>query len=152
MTEMEKILKGNYQAHAVGSYNSDVMDTFGNGVKAGEDIDNFTLVEIVYDPATGEETCVQLTDVANEGLLACTPETRHFEFEKMDSFFNGKVEPLKDVPEFTNFMIKFSDTPVLGLLAGLILTAIIQSSSASVGILQAFCKTGVSTSKNPCLI
>ena len=92
MTEMEKILKGNYQVHAVGSYNSDVMDTFGNGVKAGEDIDNFTLVEIVYDPATGEETCVQLTNVANEGLLACTPETRHFEFERMDSFYNGKDE------------------------------------------------------------
>lgn len=56
---------------------------------------------------------------------------------------SGAVEPLKNVPEFTNLMIKFSDTPVLGLLAGLILTAIIQSSSASVGILQAFCKTGV---------
>lgn len=54
---------------------------------------------------------------------------------------SGAVEPLKDVPEFTNILLKFSN-PVLGLLAGTVLTAIIQSSSASVGILQALCKTG----------
>ena len=51
------------------------------------------------------------------------------------------VEPLKDVPEFTNILTMFSN-PILGLLAGAILTAIIQSSSASVGILQALCATG----------
>lgn len=51
------------------------------------------------------------------------------------------VEGLKDVPEFTSLLLKFSN-PVLGMLAGLILTAIIQSSSASVGILQALCMTG----------
>lgn len=53
------------------------------------------------------------------------------------------VEPLKEVPEFANLMIKFAHNPFLSMMAGLILTAIIQSSSASVGILQAFCKTGV---------
>lgn len=51
------------------------------------------------------------------------------------------VEPLKDVPEFTNILTMFSN-PVLGVLAGALLTAIIQSSSASVGILQALCVTG----------
>ncbi len=51
------------------------------------------------------------------------------------------VKPLQDVPEFTNILLKFSN-PVLGMLAGLVLTAIIQSSSASVGILQALCVTG----------
>ena len=51
------------------------------------------------------------------------------------------VKPLADVPEFRNFLLVFSN-PILGMIAGLILTAIIQSSSASVGILQALCATG----------
>lgn len=51
------------------------------------------------------------------------------------------VSGLADVPEFTNLLLAFSH-PILGLLAGAVLTAIIQSSSASVGILQALCATG----------
>lgn len=54
---------------------------------------------------------------------------------------SGAVAPLADVPEFTNILTMFSQ-PVLGVLAGLVLTAVIQSSSASVGILQALCVTG----------
>lgn len=54
---------------------------------------------------------------------------------------SGAVKPLADVPEFTNILTMFSN-PILGMLAGLVLTAIIQSSSASVGILQALCITG----------
>ena len=54
---------------------------------------------------------------------------------------SAAVEPLADVPEFTNILMMFSN-PLLGILAGAILTAVIQSSSASVGILQALCKTG----------
>ena len=54
---------------------------------------------------------------------------------------SGAVKPLADVPEFTGLLLKFSN-PVAGILAGTILTAIIQSSSASVGILQALCMTG----------
>ncbi|MBU5469591.1 Na/Pi cotransporter family protein [Falcatimonas sp. MSJ-15] len=61
----------------------------------------------------------------------------------MDTMSNA-VKPLADVPEFTNILIRFSN-PVLGLIAGAILTAVIQSSSASVGILQALCKTGAVT-------
>lgn len=53
---------------------------------------------------------------------------------------SGAVEPLADVPEFAGIMTRFSN-PLLGTLAGLVLTAIIQSSSASVGILQALCVT-----------
>ncbi len=49
---------------------------------------------------------------------------------------SAAVEGLKEVPAFGELMIKFSN-PILGVLAGAILTAIIQSSSASVGILQA---------------
>ncbi|MGN0307288.1 MAG: Na/Pi cotransporter family protein [Lachnospiraceae bacterium] len=54
---------------------------------------------------------------------------------------SGAVKPLADVPEFTGILTAFSQ-PILGMLAGLILTAVIQSSSASVGILQALCITG----------
>lgn len=54
---------------------------------------------------------------------------------------SGAVKPLADVPEFTNLFVAFKN-PVLGMLVGAVLTAIIQSSSASVGILQAMCATG----------
>lgn len=54
---------------------------------------------------------------------------------------SGAVSGLKDVPEFTQILTMFSN-PILGMLAGIALTAIIQSSSASVGILQALCTTG----------
>lgn len=54
---------------------------------------------------------------------------------------SAAVEPLKDVPQFTNLLTMFSN-PILGMIAGAVLTAIIQSSSASVGILQALCVTG----------
>ena len=53
---------------------------------------------------------------------------------------SGAVEPLADVPEFTNILTMFHN-PFLGVLAGAVLTAIIQSSSASVGILQALSVT-----------
>lgn len=58
----------------------------------------------------------------------------------MDSM-SAAVKPLADVPEFTNILLAFSN-PILGVLAGTVLTAVIQSSSASVGILQALCMTG----------
>lgn len=57
---------------------------------------------------------------------------------------SAAVKPLADVPEFTGVLTMFSN-PILGMIAGLVLTAIIQSSSASVGILQALCATGALT-------
>ena len=54
---------------------------------------------------------------------------------------SSSVRPLADVPEFTGLLTMFSN-PVLGMLCGALLTAVIQSSSASVGILQALCATG----------
>ena len=51
------------------------------------------------------------------------------------------VSGLKDVPAFQQLFVTFQN-PILGVLAGAILTAIIQSSSASVGILQALAATG----------
>lgn len=64
----------------------------------------------------------------------------------MDAMSNA-VAPLADVPEFTNILTMFNN-PILGMLAGLIFTAVIQSSSASVGILQALCVTGAITYAN----
>lgn len=54
---------------------------------------------------------------------------------------SGAVSGLKDSPEFAKILIMFQN-PVMGILAGTILTAILQSSSASVGILQALALTG----------
>jgi phosphate:Na+ symporter len=57
---------------------------------------------------------------------------------------SGAMEPLKDEAWFTSLFLKFSN-PILGVLVGTLLTAIIQSSSASVGILQALSATGIVT-------
>ena len=54
---------------------------------------------------------------------------------------SGAVSGLKDVPEFTQLFLMFRN-PILGVLVGAVLTGIIQSSSASVGILQALSVTG----------
>ncbi len=53
----------------------------------------------------------------------------------------ASVSGLADIPEFQNLFLMFKN-PILGVLAGALLTAIIQSSSASVGILQALAITG----------
>ena len=54
---------------------------------------------------------------------------------------SGAVKPLANDPNFTSILTMFSN-PILGVIAGAVLTAVIQSSSASVGILQALCATG----------
>lgn len=56
-------------------------------------------------------------------------------------FMSSAFEPLKDVPEFTNILTRFTN-PFLGLILGFAVTTIMQSSSVSVGILQALCSTG----------
>ena len=55
---------------------------------------------------------------------------------------SSSVAPLAEVPQFASILTAFSN-PLLGMLAGMLFTAIIQSSSASVGILQALCSTGM---------
>ena len=54
---------------------------------------------------------------------------------------SGAVSPLADMPEFTDLMTAFTN-PLLGVLVGAAFTGIIQSSAASVGILQALAMTG----------
>lgn len=55
---------------------------------------------------------------------------------------SGAMKPLAENEQFTRLFLLFGENPLLGVLAGAILTAVIQSSSASVGILQALCMTG----------
>lgn len=57
-------------------------------------------------------------------------------------FMSESMEPLRDYPGFVTMMTKF-ENPILGVLAGTAITAIIQSSSASLGILQAIANQGV---------
>ncbi len=71
------------------------------------------------------------------GMILLGFATLMFGMETM----SGAVSGLKDVPEFGQLFLLFSN-PILGVLAGAILTGIIQSSSASVGILQALASTG----------
>ena len=54
---------------------------------------------------------------------------------------SAAMKPLANVPEFVGLLTKF-ENPVLGILAGTVFTALIQSSSASVGILQALANSG----------
>lgn len=57
------------------------------------------------------------------------------------SAMSSAVSPLRESAEFISILTKFSN-PFIGIIAGLILTSIIQSSSAAVGILQALAVTG----------
>lgn len=54
---------------------------------------------------------------------------------------SGAVSPLKDNPAFVNMLTSFTN-PALGILFGIALTAVLQSASASVGVLQALSVTG----------
>lgn len=71
------------------------------------------------------------------GLIFLGFATLMFGMESM----SGAVSGLRDVEGFRNLFLMFQN-PILGVLAGAVLTAIIQSSSASVGILQALAVTG----------
>ncbi len=55
---------------------------------------------------------------------------------------SGAMKPLAGNDQFKQLFLLFGENPALGILAGTVLTAVIQSSSASVGILQALCLTG----------
>ena len=59
------------------------------------------------------------------------------------SFMSSSIEPYRDAPIFGNIFAVLGKNPLLGILAGALVTAIIQSSSASVGILQTLALNGV---------
>ncbi|MDD4569289.1 MAG: Na/Pi cotransporter family protein [Tepidanaerobacteraceae bacterium] len=53
------------------------------------------------------------------------------------------LKPLSKMPEFISFMANFSKTPLLGVVAGFLTTGLVQSSSATIGILQALASQGI---------
>jgi phosphate:Na+ symporter len=57
------------------------------------------------------------------------------------SMMSGSIAPLREDPKFIDMLTSFSN-PILGVLVGLLITAVIQSASAAVGILQALAMTG----------
>lgn len=57
------------------------------------------------------------------------------------SMMSGSIAPLREDERFIGFLTSFSN-PILGVIAGLVITAVIQSASAAVGILQALAMTG----------
>ena len=61
------------------------------------------------------------------------------------SFMSDAIKPYRDAPIFTTAFQVLGSNPILGILTGLVVTAIIQSSSASVGILQTLAANGVVT-------
>lgn len=71
------------------------------------------------------------------GMILLGFATLMFGMESM----SGAVSGLGDIPQFQQLFVMFQN-PILGVLAGAVLTAVIQSSSASVGILQALAVTG----------
>ncbi len=83
---------------------------------------------------------VKNTDKKDTGMILLGFAVLMYGMESM----SGAVSGLKEVEGFTNLLTVFSN-PILGVLAGALLTAIIQSSSASVGILQALSTTGAIT-------
>ncbi len=80
---------------------------------------------------------VKDTKKKDTGLILLGFATLMFGMEAMSDAVSG----LRDVPQFQQIFLLFTN-PILGVLAGAVLTGIIQSSSASVGILQALASTG----------
>jgi phosphate:Na+ symporter len=92
----------------------------------------FALAGVIMVSFCKKQKVIHLGDViAGLGIL----------FIGMD-MMSGAMVPLRDNPDFVQLMTKFSN-PFLGILFGAVFTAIIQSSSASVGILQALAMSGV---------
>ncbi len=60
-------------------------------------------------------------------------------------FMSEAVKPLRDAPIFIEAFAKLGHNPILGIIAGAVVTAVVQSSSASVGILQVLAENGIVT-------
>lgn len=59
------------------------------------------------------------------------------------STMGGGLKPLKDLPVFTDFIVDVSHSPILGVIVGTVFTIIVQSSSATIGILQTLAGEGM---------
>lgn len=86
---------GNYEKHSVGnlvSTRKHIQD-LANGALFTEDVDNFHLVEVEFNPTSGEPEAKYLTDVTldkSKVFLTAGVERRFLPTEDIDAFFNGK--------------------------------------------------------------
>ena len=109
---------------------------------------------------TGQLIAIDITALAPVIAFIGVALIAFFKSKKLDAFgsiiaglgilfmgmemMSGAMVPLRSSPEFVNIVSTF-ENPLVGILVGAVFTAIIQSSSASVGILQALAKSGVIT-------
>ena len=109
---------------------------------------------------TGQLIAIDITAIAPVIAFIGVAMIVFFKSEKLDAFgsilaglgvlfmgmdmMSGAMSPLREMPEFVNLITKF-ENPLIGIIVGALFTAIIQSSSASVGILQALAMSGVIT-------
>lgn len=109
---------------------------------------------------TGQLIAIDITAIAPVIAFIGVAMIVFFKSEKLDAFgsifaglgvlfmgmdmMSAAMSPLREMPEFVNIITKF-ENPLIGILVGAGFTAIIQSSSASVGILQALAMSGVIT-------
>ncbi|MBN6850835.1 phosphate:Na+ symporter [Staphylococcus saprophyticus] len=77
---------------------------------------------------------IQKRKVKNIGMILFGFGALFYGLELM----SGAVKPLADLEGFKQLMLDMSSNPIYGLIAGTILTVVIQSSSATIGILQGF--------------
>lgn len=107
---------------------------------------------------TGQLIAIDITALAPVIAFVGIAMIVFFKSKKMDAFgtiigglgilfmgmemMSGAMSPLRNSPEFVSIVSTF-ENPLIGILVGAVFTAIIQSSSASVGILQALAKSGV---------
>lgn len=59
------------------------------------------------------------------------------------STLSSSLEPLKELPEFTNWIVQYGNNPYIGVGIGLLMTLVLQSSSATIGVLIALASQGV---------
>ena len=107
---------------------------------------------------TGQLIAIDITALAPVIAFVGIAMIVFFKSKRMDAFgtiigglgilfmgmemMSGAMSPLRNSPEFVSIVSTF-ENPLIGILVGAVFTAIIQSSSASVGILQALAKSGV---------
>ena len=83
--------------HNVGSLNQWRKKSLNQGVIADEDMDNFTLVKIEFDPATGERIAKHIANNQEKGVLVASVEDYIQKYETISSFFNEKGEKIRIV-------------------------------------------------------
>ena len=81
--------------HNVGALNNWTKKSLNQGVVANENMDNFTLVKIEFDPTTGERIAKHIANDQEKGMLVASVEDYIQEYETISSFFNEKGEKVR---------------------------------------------------------